>query len=175
MIETKDLIIKKAEYDDWPNIYHNLWIHDESAKHMLWNTTKSEEDAKIRIKKSISYQEKNPFSYFVFEKRTEQAIGFAGMIEISPHVYEDTGIAIGPSFIRKGYGRQILMALVQKAFIELNAEKFVASCRSQNFASRQLQLACGFIYSHSEERVDPRDDKPYILDFYELNNNHRKL
>lgn len=168
MIETKDLILKKAEYSDWPNIYRNLWIHDESAKYMLWNTTKSEEDAKVRIQKTIAYQENAPFSYFVYEKRSGQAIGFAGMVEIAPRIYEDTGIAVGPSFIRKGYGRQILMSLVQKAFNELNAEKFIASCRSQNVASRQLQLACGFKYSHSENRIDPRNNAPYILDFYAL-------
>lgn len=173
MIETKDLIIKKAEFCDWSDIYHNLWRHEVSAKYMLWNTTKTEEDAKIRMQKTISYQEKAPFSYFVYEKESGQAIGFAGMVEISPHVYEDTGIAIGPAFVRKGYGRQILTALVQKAFIELEGEKFIASCRSQNIASRQLQLACGFSYTYSENRIDPRNSMPYILEFYELIHNKK--
>ena len=108
--------------------------------------------------------------YFVYEKKSGQAIGFAGMMEIAPNVYEDTGIAIGPAFVRKGYGRQILMALVNLAFEELGATKFVASCRSQNDASRQLQLACGFVYSHSEDRTDPRNGEPYVLEFYELEN-----
>ena len=89
------------------------------------------------------------------------------------HTVEDTGIAIGPAFVRKGYGRQILMALVNLAFEELGATKFVASCRSQNDASRQLQLACGFVYSHSEDRTDPRNGAPYVLEFYELENNKK--
>jgi RimJ/RimL family protein N-acetyltransferase len=173
VLETKDLIIKKAELSDWPDIYRNLWQHEESAKHMLWGVTKTEEDAKIRIQKTIAHQEKTPFSYFVYEKKDGQAIGFAGMMEIAPNVYEDTGIAIGPAFVRKGYGRQILMALVNLAFEELGATKFVASCRSQNDASRQLQLACGFVYSHSEDRTDPRNGMPYVLEFYELENNKK--
>ena len=63
MRETKDLILKKAELSDWKDMYHNLWIHEESAKYMLWNPTKSEEDAKIRIQKTIAYQAKEPYSY----------------------------------------------------------------------------------------------------------------
>ena len=173
MLETKDLILKKAEQGDWYDIFHNLWKHEESARYMLWNVSKTEEQAQIRIQKTLAYQKEDPYSYFVYEKKTGQAIGFAGMMESAPNVYEDTGIAIGPAFIRKGYGRQILLALVEQAFGQLGATKFVASCRSQNDASRQLQLACGFVYSHSEDRVDPRNGMPYVLEFYELENREK--
>lgn len=168
MLETKDLILKQAEFNDWKSIYENLWCHEESAKYMLWIPTKSEEDAQIRMEKTIAYQQTHPYSYLIYEKENGKAIGFAGMTQIAENVYEDTGIAIGPAFIGKGYGKQVLMALVHQAFDELGAEKFVASCRSQNNASRQLQLSCGFIYSHSENRVDPRNGTDYVLEFYEL-------
>lgn len=46
MLETKDLIIKKAEQKDWWDMYYNLWSHSESAKYMLWNVTASEEEAR---------------------------------------------------------------------------------------------------------------------------------
>lgn len=168
MLETKDLILKQGEFDDWKDIYENLWCHPESAKYMLWIPTISEEDAKIRMEKTIAYQQTHPYAYLVYEKQSGKAIGFAGMTKISEKTYEDTGIAIGPAFVRKGYGRQILMALVQQAFDELGAEKFVTSCRSHNDASRQLQLSCGFSYSHSENRVDSRNGADYVLEFYEL-------
>ena len=72
MLETKDLIIKKAELSDWPDIYRNLWQHEESAKHMLWNVSKTEEQAKIRIQKTLAYQKEDPFSYFVYEKKRKK-------------------------------------------------------------------------------------------------------
>lgn len=167
-METRDLILKKAESDDWPDIYENLWRHAESAKHMLWKPSHSAEEAKVRIEKVIAYQKTKPFEFFVYEKKSGKAIGFAGMKQISDKVYEDTGIAIGPAFVGKGYGKQILMEFVRFAFEELGAEKFVTSCRSKNIASRQLQLSCGFTYSHSEDRVDPRTGNAYVLEFYEL-------
>ena len=44
-IETEDLILSKGKYDDWKDIFENLWRHEESAKYMLWTTVKTEENA----------------------------------------------------------------------------------------------------------------------------------
>lgn len=165
MLETKDLIIKRGEQKDWKDMYYNLWRHAESAKYMLWNVTTSEEDAQIRMEKTIAFEETHPYCWLVYEKASGQAIGFAGMIEIEDGVYEDTGIALGPDFVGKGYGKQILNAMVDFAQDELGAKKMVLSYRSQNIASERLQESCGFTYSHSEEKVDPRNGESYVLKY----------
>lgn len=165
MLETKDLIIKRGEQKDWKDMYYNLWRHAESAKYMLWNVTTSEEDAQIRMEKTIAFEETHPYCWLVYEKASGQAIGFAGMIEIEDGVYEDTGIALGPDFVGKGYGKQILNAMVEFAQDELGAKKMVLSYRSQNIASEKLQESCGFTYSHSEEKVDPRNGESYVLKY----------
>lgn len=36
MLETKDLILDKAKFSDWEDMYHNVWSQPESAKHMIW-------------------------------------------------------------------------------------------------------------------------------------------
>jgi len=79
MIETRDLILDKPQYDDWKSMYINLWSQDESAQYMLWRTSKTEENAKIRIEKNIAYMARHPESYLVYEKSSGEAIGFAGM------------------------------------------------------------------------------------------------
>jgi len=165
VLETKDLIIKQAEQKDWKDMYYNLWRHGESAKYMLWNVTTSEEEAQERMAKTIAFEETHPCCWLVYEKLSGQAIGFAGMIEIEDGVYEDTGVALGPDFVGKGYGKQILNAMVDFAKNELGAKKMVLSARSQNIASKKLQESCGFTYSHSEDRVDPRTGENYVLEF----------
>lgn len=165
MLETKDLIIKQAEQKDWKDIYHNLWRHAESAKYMLWNVTTSEEEAQARMERTIAFEKEHPYCWFVYEKSSGQAIGFAGMEEIQPGIYEDMGVALGPDFVGKGYGKQILNAMVDYAKNELGAKKMILSARSQNIASKKLQEACGFIYSHSEDRKDPRTGEDYVLEF----------
>lgn len=112
-LETKDIIIKKGEQKDWKDMYYNLWRHAESAKYMLWNVTTSEEDAQDRMARTIKFEETHPYAWIVYEKKSNQAIGFAGMEEIE--------------------------------------------------ASKRLQESCGFQYSHTVEKIDPRNDMPYKL------------
>lgn len=170
MLETKDLILKHAEFDDWQDMLHNIWSREESARHMLWCLTTTEEDAKARILRTIENQKKNPYCWFVYEKKSSQAIGFAGMLPVSDGIWEDCGIAVGPDFVGKGYGKQLLSALVDHAFTQLGAKRFVSACRSANAPSRGMILSCGFRYTHSEERTDPRTDEGYTLEFYERAN-----
>lgn len=153
--------------EDVNDMYINIWSQEESAKYMLWQPTKNMEEAKERMRKTIEYQ-KDKIAYLVYEKKSGQAIGFAGMTEIEDMVYEDTGIAIGLNFVGQGYGKQILMALVNYCFDNLGAIKIIYSCRSENIASKGLQESCGFQYIHSKPMFDKRRGFPYVLDFYEL-------
>jgi RimJ/RimL family protein N-acetyltransferase len=168
-IETKDIVLKKASMDDFKDMYINIWSQEESAKYMLWVPTKNIEEAKDRMARTIEFQ-KDKMAYLVYEKKSGQAIGFAGMKEIEDKVYEDSGIGIGTNFIGRGYGKQILMALVDYCFEDLGAIKIVCSCRSENIASKKLQQSCGFHYTHSQPMIDKRNGLDYVLDFYELQN-----
>lgn len=111
-IETRDLFLKKATMDDVDDMHTNIWSKEETTKYMLWQPTRNIEEAKIRILKTIEYQKKN-LAYLVYEKETGKAIGFAGMNEIGDKVYKDSGIAIGPEFVGCGYGKQILLSLME--------------------------------------------------------------
>jgi len=166
-LETQDLIMKKARLEDWPDMYRNIWSHEESARYMHWSVTTSEEEAVERMKRTIDFEKKEKYALLVYEKSTGQAIGFAGMCEREPGVFEDMGIAIGPAFTGRGYGKQILNALLDEAFNKCGAHKFIASCWKQNLASHYLQISCGFKFSHYEERVDRRNGEKYILEFNE--------
>ena len=42
MIETTDLILKKADFSDWKDLYTNVWSHAETARYMLWDVTDSQ-------------------------------------------------------------------------------------------------------------------------------------
>ena len=74
MIETESLILDKAKYSDWKEMYCNVWSQSESAKYMAWNITTSEEGAKIRIIKTIAFQKEHD-TCLVYEKSSGNAIG----------------------------------------------------------------------------------------------------
>lgn len=164
-IETKDLYLKKLKYDDWKDLYENISRHDESAKYMLWKVIRNEEEAKAQIKKAILYEKTEKYALGVFLKETDTAIGWATMKEIEPGIYGEDGIAIGPAFTGKGYGKQILNALVLEAK-KCGAKEFQAGARTNNLASHYLQMSCGFKFHHySEEKEDPKNGEKYIIEY----------
>lgn len=163
-MEAKDIRLGKAKFEDWTDLYVNIWSRPESARYMLWRVTENEEEAKIRVEKSIAWQEAHE-AYTIYEKKSNQAIGFAGMTEIRPQVWEDTGIALGPAYVHRGYGKQVLRLLMERA-ASLGAAEFICSARSQNTASKALIASCGFSYQYTEPRTDPRDGTPYEVEFY---------
>lgn len=167
---TKDLVLKKAEFEDYFAIWQNLWRHESAARYMLWAPTLTEEAAMDRMHRTLAHQAKNKHTYFVYEKATGTPIGFAGMMQIAPDAWEDTGVALGPDYQRRGYGSQILACLKELAFLEPGCKRFVCSCRAENEASRRTLLKGGLQYTHSEPRTDPRNGSAYTLEFYEARN-----
>ena len=54
VIETSNLIMKKAVFDDWEQLYRNITSRPESAKYMLWKIDDSEEESKDRMPAVLS-------------------------------------------------------------------------------------------------------------------------
>ena len=168
MYESVRLTLKHPTFSDWEPMLHNVWSHEETARHMLWSVTVSDEAAQERMRRTIAYQ-RDHTAWLVYEKERSVPIGFAGFRKIDAGVYEDTGIAVGPGFVGKGYGKEILNLLTRIAKTEYGAVRFIASCRRENRPSRKMLLGCGFRFTHEENRIDPRNGTPYILEFYEKN------
>ena len=166
MPETEDLILRKAVIDDWKDMLTNIWSQPQSAKYMVWNTTDTEDAAIERMERTIAFQAVHHYHWTVVEKASGQAIGWAGMETYSDGVWGETGIAIGPAFTGKGYGKQLLNFLTDYARDNLGAKQFIACCNKDNLASKKLQLSCGFSFTHSEEVFHPRDHISYTLEHY---------
>ena len=167
MLETKDLILAKAKFSDWEDMYRNVWSRPESAKYMIWRVTTSESDAKERILRVIQYQEKHE-EYLVYEKSGGKAIGFAGVEEFAPQAWQETGICLGPDYVGKGYGKQILQCLMEYCKTAYHAEEFAYSAREKNEAAHRLAESMGFCRIGSELREDRRDGSRYTLVKYNI-------
>lgn len=167
MLETKDLVLDKAKFSDWESMYRNVWSQPESAKYMLWSVTTSESDAQIRIRKTIEFQ-KSHDTYQVYEKASGDPIGFAGVEQLGPHTFGETGICLGPAYVGKGYGKQILQCLIAYVRQEFGAEEFFYSTREENAASNALARSMGFQRISAEQKTDERDGHPYIYLTYRL-------
>ena len=163
-METKDLILRKAKFDDWKPMYRNVWSRSETAKYMAWQITADEEAARERIQRTIAHQSSHD-AWVICEKKSGVPIGFAGVKEVMKHIYEDTGIAVGPEYVGKGYGKQVLLLLMEYCS-SLGGKTFIYSTRKDNAASKALALSCGFVYRCSKNRKDLRNGELYELEVY---------
>ena len=166
-METEDIILGKAKYEDWRSIYRNVWSRPETAEYMIWKVTADEDEARKRIQRTIAWQETHD-AWLVYERGSGQAIGFAGVEETEPHIYHETGIALGPEYVGKGYRKQILRLLMEYC-ISLDGQEFYYSTRAGNLASKALALSCGLAYQYSEQRTDQCSGKTYELEIYKKN------
>ena len=164
-METADLVLRKAKFEDWQAMYKNVWSRAETAKYMAWNVTASEKDAQARIERTIAYQ-KTHDTYLVCEKNSGAAIGFAGIEKTAPHVYQEAGIALGPEYVGKGYGKQILQLLLDYCAEELDGTEFYYHTRAGNAASKALAKSCDFSYQYAENKVDSRTGEAYVLEVW---------
>lgn len=164
-IETKDLILRKAKQEDWKSLYYNLRCHEESAKYMSWTPDKSEQETQNRIQKTIINQSLFKYTFHVCLKQNNEVIGYANFARIDNTSYEDNGIALGPNFVHKGYGKQILNAVAEQLKAD-GVKKLYCGYRQKNIASKMLQESCGFQYDHtSQELTDSRTGEKYYIDY----------
>ena len=166
MLAGKDIYLDKARYEDWPAIWQNVWSRPETARYMLWQVTMTEQDAQERMRRTMAWQQEHD-TWLVYEKASGQAVGFAGVLEATPGVWEDTGIALGPNYTGRGWGKQVLECLLDWCRREKGAQKFLYTTWRQNTASHALARSCGLVYIHSEPRTDPRTGAAYTMDAYE--------
>ncbi len=164
VMETRDLILRKAVYEDWKSMYLNVWSRPETARYMVWKVTADEEGARERIERTIAWQKTHDV-WLVCVKGSGEAVGFCGVERLGPDSYGETGIALGPEYVGRGYGRQVLLRLMEYCR-SLGGSEFFYSTRAANEASRALALCCGLVCQRLEQRIDPRNGEVYETEIY---------
>ena len=164
-LETKNLILRKANNNDLESIWNNIWSDNRIAENMLWKVTETFEEAKERLERTIRYQENN-YAYLVCFKLTNEPIGFAGIFEKEKNIYEDTGICIATNYQGNGYGKEIVFALKKLIFEILNGDRFIYGCFNTNEKSRRVCLSQGFKYLNSKKMTREWDNKEFEVDYY---------
>lgn len=166
MIETKDLILRQGSIEDGPVLYQDLWSRPEVFRYLFSRPSPDPEAGMARTAAYAQMHKEVGTEFFVCEKATGEAIGIAGIKELSPNQWTVTDVAVGPAFQGKGYGKQIVAALLSLAFETHAADEVSYDCFAENTASRALALACGFSYDRAEVAELQKNGNAVILDHY---------
>lgn len=134
---------------------------------MFWDLTENEDDAMARMIRTIDFQKEHD-AYTVYLRKSMKAIGFAGFEKVEDGIYQECGICIGPDYMNKGYGKQILEALIAYVRKEYGAKRFIYHSRKENSASIRLAQSLGFELIGEEKSLMEKDGRKHILDVYAL-------
>lgn len=164
-IEGKKVFLAKAKHEDLLYIFNNFWSDEEALKYMIPTPLTTINDAKDRLEKVIEYQ-KNNYAYFIYEKESEEPIGMAGMKEIEPHVFQDSGVGMGIKYTGRRYGTEVLNLLLDTAK-KLGCKKFLTTCVKENLPSEKLMYKCGFKYICDGQRFFEKYNKNLEVKIFE--------
>lgn len=164
-IETKNLILRKAKKEDLDKIWNNIWKDEKIAETMLWEPTRTYEEALQRLDRTINYQSEN-YAYFVCLKETNEPIGFAGIKELETNIYEESGICIARACQGRGYAKEVLKALEYLIFEKLNGDRFIYGFFKGNEKSKKVCLSQGFKYLSSGKTIREWDSKEFEIEQY---------
>lgn len=167
MIETADLLLRSGREDDWSDLHRNVWSRSEVFRYLFGKPCPDEDAARKKTAAYAGMHREVPTEFFVEEKGSGQVIGIAGVKELSPGCWTITDVAIGPEFQRRGYGRQIIGALISLAF-EHGVAEIAYECFEGNTASARLAEACGFRFSHCAKAELQINGKDVMLRHYVL-------
>lgn len=144
-IETERLILKEYNKDDIEAFYSlksdkEVWIY---------STFKPLTDRKeaVALLDCILSNRKNTYPDFLalFEKKTMQYIGEAGIIGSNPNASRgEVGYNLLPEYWKRGYATEILSAIVKWAFQDRQYERLEALALECNTASCKVLEKCGF-------------------------------
>ena len=104
----------------------------------------------------------------IFKKPDLFAIGFAGVECVQGTTFRETGICFGPDYVGRGYGKQVLSALINYCKERYNASEMLYSARVENTASNALARSFGFEPVGKEDSVDKRSEKGIVTINYSL-------
>lgn len=159
MIETKDLILRKPQKEDLPQLFRNLWSREEVFQYLLSSTCTNISEAEKMLESLIS----SKYEYILEEKTTNQIVGTAGIQHICNDIWTVTDILISPEKQGRGYATQALKTLTDHVNTNHGATTIYYKCFDENIASRKLALRCGFEPCGEETIENPRTEDSIIL------------
>lgn len=165
MKETKNLLFKKDVLQYSELMHKNFLCEEESSRYMLWRTTRSAEEAEIKIS---NWLQNIQHFWIVFEKLSNQPIGFVSAEHLQNKKYGEIGICVGTKFIKKGYGTEILTNLIN--FLKtLGADEIEYSYLEGNLVSKKLAEKFNFKYQEKRSRFVSKYNKSVNEYVYTLN------
>ncbi|KAA0566731.1 GNAT family N-acetyltransferase [Bacillus sp. CH30_1T] len=144
-IETDRLILRRICLDDTQSVFDH-WISDERVTdNRVSAAHKTIAETKVRVEKIVKGYDSKEFCYWGIElKDNEDIIGEIDLYDFDQSTGNcEVSYSLGYDWWNKGYGTEALQAVVEFAFIHMNAHKLSAAHNTDNPASGRIMEKAG--------------------------------
>lgn len=148
---TERLCLRKLESRDAPLFFARLGSSEAVTKHMLWLPHRHISESEESIRRALERYSTGRFYRWAITRREEDAI--LGMIDLL-RFDEEAGTCsfaymLGEEFWGKGYGTEVLKAVLDFAFRDMELEAVAADHFAENPASGAVMRKAGMRYTHT--------------------------
>ncbi len=164
LLKTHRLILKTIEEEDIPSLL-NIYNKEENMRYISsgkFNWTYSE-----LLEKYHNFNKNYKAGigiYSVCLKNEEMIIGEAGLFNSFNDLSKlELGYIFDSVYWKKGFGKEICLALIDYAFNKLRTKSLIARMYSNNTASVMLSEHCGMIKTNEEIAANGRKVYVYII------------
>lgn len=158
MINTERLVIRPVQPDDAKNIHE--YASDKSITMMMFLPNESIEETKGFVEYAVNEWEKDiPHDREFVMVHENRVIGGINLECVSAGEFE-IGWTVHHDYRNKGFATEAAKALISYAFRELNAERVIAHCDSENKPSEAVMKKLGMKMVYSDgTRTYPKTGK----------------
>lgn len=145
-LESTRLMFKEFEKSASPALFE-LRSNPKAMRYMDSYPYKTIQDAVLSIEQSkIDFQEKKGLNWAIFEKETNQFIGYFGFWRFFRHNCRgEIGYALHPNFWGKGYMNETIKTMLPFAFEVFGLHSIAANVNPQNTSSIRLLEKNNFV------------------------------
>lgn len=171
-IETERLLLRQLQLGDVYEYYERLFGDGDVSRYMLFEPHQTILESLESVQRKLKrYEEEN---FYCWGVELKEEAGLMGLVELL-RFDEQTNTCsfvymLGCDYWNQGYGTEMLKAVFQFAFDELEVERIVADHMTENAASGRVMEKAGMKHIGTETGKYEKLGTRYNAELYEIRN-----
>ena len=175
-IETERLMLRKLQIGDVYEYYERLFGDADVSRYMLFEPHQSIMESLESVQRKLArYEEGN---YYCWGVELKEEAGLMGLVELLRFDEEAASCSfvymLGCNYWNQGYGTELLKAVFDFAFEELEVERITADHMSKNIASGRVMEKAGMKHMGTETAKYEKLGIPYDAEIYEISREQKQ-
>ena len=174
-LETERLLLRQLQMEDVYEYYERLFGDADVSRYMLFQPHQDIGESLESLQRKLDkYEDGNFYCWGVTEKDDESLIG---LIELLRFDEQDNSCSfvymLGCNYWGRGYGTEMLQAVIKFAFEELGVERITADHISKNVASGSVMRKVGMTHIGTVAGKYEKLGSSFDAEVYEIRNTLR--